>query len=136
MMAMFAWDEKFSVNVKELNDHHKKLIDLVNELHEGMKVGKSKQIMSSILKKLIEYTQFHFSTEEKYFTKYTYPEQKAHKSEHDKFVSKVLQFQQDFEKGNILASMDVMSFLKDWLVNHIQVSDKKYGPFLNEQGVK
>lgn len=135
-MTMFAWDEKYCVNVKELNDHHKKLIGLVNELHNGMKAGKGKEIMSTILKRLIDYTQFHFSTEEKYMTRYAYPEYQLHKSQHDQFVAKVLKFQQDFEKGNILASMDVMNFLKDWLVNHIQVSDKKYGPFLNEKGIK
>ncbi|MDA8212497.1 MAG: bacteriohemerythrin [Clostridia bacterium] len=135
-MAMFAWDEKYSVNVKEFNDHHKKLIDLINELHDGMKVGKGKEIMSTMLKKLIDYTQFHFSTEEKYLTRYAYPEYQLHKAQHDQFVNKVLKFQQDFEKGNILASMDVMNFLKDWLVNHILVIDKKYVPFLNEKGVK
>ena len=106
-MALFAWNDKFSVAIKELDDHHKKLIDLVNELHDGMKMGKSKLIMSSILKKLIDYTAFHFAAEEKLFEKYAYPQRNVHKSEHDAFVTKVLKFQQDFEKGNVMASIEV-----------------------------
>lgn len=135
-MAMVSWDDNFSVGVKELNDQHKKLIDLLNNLHDAMRVGKGKEILSTILKNLIDYTQVHFSAEEKYLVKYGYPDYAKHKTEHVQLVNKVLTFQKDFEKGNIMLSMEVVNFLKDWLSNHILIADKKYGPFLNQKGLK
>ncbi|KNZ69825.1 hemerythrin-like metal-binding protein [Thermincola ferriacetica] len=135
-MALMVWNDKFSVGVKELDDHHKTLVALVNELHDAMKVGKTKEIMDDILARLTDYTRFHFSAEEKYMTKYSYPQYTQHKLEHDKFTEKVLQFQKDLKDGKFAISMEIMTFLKDWLINHISGSDKKYGPFFNEHGLK
>jgi hemerythrin len=134
-MAFLPWDEKYSINVK-IDSQHKKLIDLINGLHDAMKVGKSKDVMSKILQGLIDYTDYHFSTEEKFMTKYSYPEYPQHKSEHERFVEKVLDFQKRFNAGSLTLSMEVLGFLKDWLSNHILVTDKKYGPFFNEKGFK
>lgn len=135
-MALISWDDDFSVGVRELDEQHKKLISLINDLHNAMKIGKGKEVLSPLLKSLVEYTQTHFSTEEKYFTRFGYPEQGRHQAEHQKFVGKVGAFQKDFDKGGALLSMDVMNFLKEWLAGHILGSDKRYGPFFNEKGLK
>lgn len=135
-MALMTWDEKFSVNVKEIDNQHKKLVDLVNELHGAMSVGKGKEALGKILQSLIDYAASHFATEEKYMTKFNYPDFPQHKAEHDKFVKQVLDFQQGFNSGKLALSTEVLQFLKDWLIKHIQGTDKKYGPVFNENGLQ
>lgn len=134
-MALIEWEEKFSVGIKELDNHHQKLVSMINELHEAMRVGKGKEIMDELVAKLIDYTKFHFQAEEKYMQKYNFPGYLHHKSEHEQFTKKVSDFQQSLNSGKTIVSMDVMSFLKNWLLNHITGTDKKYGPFLNEKGL-
>jgi hemerythrin-like metal-binding protein len=59
-----------------------------------------------------------------------------HKLEHKKFVGQVGEFKKLFDSGKAMLSMEVMSFLSDWLKNHIMKTDKQYGPFFNGKGVK
>ena len=92
--------------------------------------------MGKIVQELVGYTLTHFKTEEKYFDQFGYPETDSHKQEHSDFVKKVGEFKDDFETGKLGLSIPVMNFLSDWLRTHIKGSDKKYGPFFNEKGLK
>ena len=65
-----------------------------------------------------------------------YPEYIHHKCEHEQLTQTVLDFQSKFQKNEVGLTIEVMNFLKDWLCQHILGSDKKYGPFLNAQGVR
>lgn len=134
-MALMTWDDKFSVNVKEIDNQHKRLVEMLNELHSAMSVGKGKDALGKVLQSLIDYAASHFATEEKYMTKFNFPGYAQHKTEHDKFVKQVLDFQAGFNSGKLALSTEVLQFLKDWLVKHIQGTDKKYGPFFNEKGL-
>jgi len=109
---------------------------MINELHKAMKLKKSNSAMGSILDRLADYTVSHFATEEKLFAQYGYPEEKAHVELHRKLVAQVVDIQGKFKSGNAMISMELMSFLKDWLVTHIQGTDKKYSSFLIGKGVK
>ena len=133
---LFEWDQKYSVNVREIDQQHMKLFELINELHEAMRVGQGREVMSQTLQGLVDYTKYHFSTEERYMTLYGYPEYANHKSEHRVFVDKVLEFQREFESGSLLLSLEVMDFLKNWLSRHILVNDKKYAPLFNDKGLR
>lgn len=135
-MVLMEWTPNFSVGVTEIDEQHKKLVEMLNLLYDAMTQGKSKEVLSDILVGLIGYTGTHFGTEEKYFDQFNYPEKETHKSEHKKFVEKVTAFKSDFDSGNASVSIEIMNFLKDWLVNHIQGTDKRYSAFFNEHGLK
>ncbi len=135
-MAMFNWNDKYSVSVLEMDTQHKELINILNELYDAMSARKSNEILSSVITKLLNYTRKHFSAEELYMQKYSYPAYPTQKKEHDFFVSKIQNFQKDLNAGKLTLSLDVATFLKDWLVNHICVEDKKYGSFFNTKGLK
>lgn len=135
-MALFVWKEDYSVNVKEIDNQHKMLVGMLNELHEAMLTRKSKEIISGIIKSMVDYAGYHFSFEEKYMTKYKFPGYPAHKKEHDEFTGKVTDFQRKHQDGHLMLSMEVMNFLKDWLKNHIMGTDKKYSSFFNEKGLR
>jgi hemerythrin len=135
MMALISWSNALSVNIKELDDQHKCLIELVNNLHDAMKAGKGNAIIGPILSDLLSYTSFHFATEEKYFQQYAYPEFPRHKKEHDELTKKTKELNASYREGKLTITIEVMTFLKDWLSNHILVSDKKYSPFLCSRGL-
>ena len=135
-MAFLEWQDSFSVKIPSIDKQHQKLIAMINELMDAMKQGKGNAVLSDIIEKLADYTVVHFNTEETYFEKYGYPETEEHKKEHQDFVNKVLDFKQGFEAGKIGLSIEVMSFLKDWLKGHILGTDQKYSDFLVSKGVK
>lgn len=135
IMALITWSDKYSMNIKEIDEQHMKLVSMINELHDAMKQAKSKEVAVEIITRMAEYTAYHFSTEEKYMKKYKYPDYESHHSEHVKFIEQVSDFKKDYEAGKAGLSYDLLNFLKDWLVKHIQGSDKKYAPFFNENGL-
>jgi hemerythrin len=134
-MALITWNESFSVKVKQFDDQHKKLIDMVNELHDAMKVGKGKDVLEKILAGLIQYTVTHFANEERLMKQHNYPEYEQHKKEHNLLTLQVNDVQRKFREGGAVLSQSVLQFLKEWLQNHIQGTDKNYAPFLNGKGI-
>ena len=135
-MALLTWGPSYSVGVKEIDDQHKKLIEMLNKLHDAMRSGKAKEETKPILKGLISYTVTHFTAEEKYMEKAAYPELEQHQKIHKEFIDKVDVFYKDFEKGKATISISIMNFLMDWIRTHISGEDKKYTSALNEAGIK
>jgi len=134
-MALLQWNERLSVNIKEIDGQHKTLVDMVNRLHDSMKEGEGDKILMKIVDEMKRYAASHFATEERYLKEKQYPDYPAHKTEHENFVSKVVKVEKDLKEGKCAMSMDILNFLSNWLVNHIKGTDKKYGPFLNKAGI-
>jgi len=134
-MALLTWNVNYSVGNQEIDNQHQRLIVLINSLHEGMKIGKGKDILLAVLDELANYTIFHFANEEKLFELHQYPNKLKHKKEHSEMVAKVMSFKESYFNGNTLLSLEVMNFLRDWLINHIAKSDKDYSAFFITKGV-
>ena len=134
-MAIINWDSSLSVNIKTIDDQHKKLVGMVNSLHDSMKDGKAKEVMGNLLAELAAYTDYHFKTEEELFNKYNYAETTKHKAEHDTLRKEVAKLKQQYDNGEAIFTIELMYFLKDWLSKHIMGSDKQYSSFLNSKGV-
>lgn len=133
---MITWNDEMSVKVAEIDKQHQVLIKLINDLHEAMRVGQAKAVMGKLLEELVNYTVTHFAYEEKLFEKYNYPQKTTHQNEHIKLLNKVNEFKAEFDSGSKNLSLEMMNFLKDWLLNHIQKTDKQYSAFFNEKGIK
>src|SRR5450759_5110773 len=123
-MALIAWNEKFSVDVAEIDRQHKRLMNMINDLNEAANTGKGKDVVSQILDDLIIYTATHFKTEEKYFVQFKYPDSEAHKDEHAVCIKIVTKFARDFNdemQGEKLAALteEVIGFLGIWWKYHI-----------------
>jgi hemerythrin len=134
-MPLFTWDPTFSVGFNDWDDHHKRLFELINQLYEAMRLGKGSQELSIILSNLLDYTNFHFSSEEARFTQFGYPDKVKHVGEHQIFKDKIVEFRTQAASGQVGLTVKVASFLKDWLLNHIKIEDKKYGPFFKSKGL-
>ena len=129
------WSDNLSVQVKEIDQQHQKLIELINNLHEAMLQKQTKQVISKILDELAAYTVYHFQNEERYMEKFNYSGLLSHKIEHESFVNKVEEFQKNYEAGKLGLSMEIMAFLKDWVSNHIMGTDKKYSETFHQNGL-
>lgn len=134
-MALVNWDKSLSVEIKQFDQQHIVLFDLINELHNAMMTGKGKEVIGKTLQSLIDYTESHFKDEEKYFVKFSYPEKDKHVKEHTDFVKKVVDFKNDFEGGKLSLSIEVLNFLNEWLQKHIKVTDKRYSDFFHSKGL-
>jgi len=134
-MALFTWSDKYSVGVKDMDNQHKVLVDILNELYEAMQTNQSKEILGKTITKLVSYTKTHFANEERYMEKYNYPGLTEQKKSHIAFVDKITVFKNDYDAGKIAMSVSLTSFLKDWLLTHISGTDKKYGEFFNAKGL-
>lgn len=135
-MVLFEWNDNYLTNIKECDDQHKRLVGLINELHEKMKNGESKSYLEKILSELLDYTAYHFLTEESLFERYGYPEAERHIKEHEELTAKAKNFYEKFSKGETSIAISLSLFLKDWLINHTLYSDKKYGLFLMKENLE
>lgn len=134
-MGLMEWNASYSVNVKEIDEQHKKLISLLNKLYEAMREGKGKAILKDVLSELLAYTDNHFKYEEELFEKHGYTNKAPHLKEHENLKKKVIDLQKNFEKGNAVITLELLDFLMSWVENHILKVDKQYTPFLNSKGV-
>jgi hemerythrin len=126
-MALITWSVKYSVGVEEMDKQHRRLIDLLNLLHETMLAGKGKEIIGSVLEDLISYTLDHFSSEEQFMGEIHFPGLVTQRYEHASLRQKALDINSDFNAGKVSVTVDLLNFLKDWVNNHILESDMKYG---------
>jgi hemerythrin-like metal-binding protein len=129
-MSLITWNETLSVGVGRIDRQHKNLVGLLNALHNAMEAGKGKEILGEVLNELVDYTVYHFMTEEELFQKYRYPQYEKHKKEHEDLKKRVRELKDNFNKGAVVISIEVMHFLREWLKEHILESDKEAGIFL------
>jgi len=135
-MPLIPWNDELSVGVNSLDEQHKQLVAMINELNDAFEKGKSDEILAKVFDELAVYTIEHFGYEEELFARYGYSESQAHKKAHEVLIKQVQDLRQKLNDGEFMISLEVMLFLKDWLTNHIMKTDKAYAPFLIEKGAK
>jgi hemerythrin len=135
-MPNIIWNDSYSVGVRSLDEQHKRLVAMSNQLHEAMSAGKGREVVEPVLKEMFDYTRLHFTTEEKLLEKYNYPGLSDQKREHEAFIKKVAEMQTDLKVRNLTLSIEVSHFLRSWITNHIMGIDKQYTLFLNSKGEK
>lgn len=134
-MALFEWEPRYSVYINEFDNHHKKLLELLQKLHQSMLDGQGKIIVGEILDELKEYTVYHFNAEEQQMEKYGYPEFEAHKAQHNNLIEQLEDLIKSFKEGKSTITTDTYRFLNKWLTNHILSGDKQYTSFFKEKGL-
>ncbi|MBN2808514.1 MAG: bacteriohemerythrin [Deltaproteobacteria bacterium] len=132
---LMPWTSSFVNGVTEFDNQHHRLVDLVNELYKAMKSGRGNDVIDKVLDELVSYTATHFAAEEKLMVQHKYPDYDSHVRIHRELVATVVDFQKKFKAGEATLSLDLLEFLKDWLIGHIKGVDRKYGPFFNSKGV-
>ena len=134
---LVVWNDSFAVGFTPIDDQHKGLVSMINELVKGSREGDSvaDATLMEVFEKTVEYARTHFADEEKILTEVLYPELEAQKKQHQHFMFEVVNIVTDVESGKT-THIEMVKFLKTWLMHHIVESDKKYIPFLSKVGRK
>ena len=130
---MFEWNDSYSVGIASIDAQHQNLFRIAGELYAAMSAGRGKAATAQILERLVQYTVSHFAHEERLMRLYHYPGAATHKVEHDALTRQVKQFQAELQAGRASMSVQLLQFLKDWLVKHIQGSDLSFAPYLRSK---
>ena len=134
-MALFEWVSEMSVNIASIDEQHKRLVAMMNELVEAIESSERMATLDRILAEVVDYSMTHFALEEGYMIKHDYPGYAEHKKQHDAFAAKARELQQRESRKTISITMDTVNFLMEWLRVHVMGTDKLYAPFLNDKGV-
>ncbi|MBF0588405.1 MAG: bacteriohemerythrin [Magnetococcales bacterium] len=131
----FEWDDRLNTGLEQVDADHLYLVELINRFHQAMKDGADKQVVSAILNELTDYTVSHFQREEVYFDQHGYPDTASHKKIHREIVSTVQGLVNKYDEGEFSVGIELLAFIKVWLIEHILETDMKYVPFLKGKGV-
>jgi hemerythrin len=134
-IPIFQWREEYNTNIKAMDEDHRALFETANKLYEEIHSGRNQAVLGDTLNFLIDYTQEHFSQEEKLMEDYDFPDYEIHIKHHVRLIQGVQELKSKYAAGAARMDMSIINFLKDWIINHILTEDRKYGPYLNDKGV-
>jgi len=133
---LVKWNDRYATRIPIVDQQHRRLLDLINQLYLSMKGGGDKETVKQAVDQLVDYTRTHFSMEENLLREHGYPDFASHKQVHDRFVDEVLNYREKIRGGTRLAAADIFNFLKGWLISHIEQQDRDgYAPFLRTKGI-
>ena len=135
MDNLLTWNDSLSTGFDEVDLQHKKLISVINDVHTAMNAPKQTYAtgMSKALKKLTDYTFYHFDEEEKFMRTHDYPELDAHRKEHQSFIEQVNRQIQTLSQADPEDGYRFYRFLGSWLLNHIAKSDQAWAAFISDK---
>lgn len=132
-MSFVDWTTAYTVNDAMLDEQHRKLFKIINDLHEAMFSKKGREYVSTTIRELVEYTKTHFAEEERQMQAHSYPGLAEHKLAHQKLIKTVVDIEQRYHQTHESMGGDVIGFLvSDWLIKHILSMDKQYAPFMKK----
>ena len=133
-----SWDKKLSTGIDMLDNQHKKLVAMTNQLYRAcIRGGDSRDaVFKETMSQMVEYVRKHFATEQELFVRVKYPKAAEHKLEHDNLIKKILDTAKDYADDRNSAANEFVRSLKDWIVSHIGHSDRLYGIYVAEQKKK
>ena len=132
---LIQWSDQFSVNIQEIDEQHKVLVDLLNQLHHAIREHHGRATSREILNRLAEYTRTHFLLEESLMRLTHYPGFDIHKKQHQELMQQVDTLQQKVDKEKVAISFELLHFLRNWLIQHINDSDKRFGRHFQKAGL-
>jgi hemerythrin len=134
-MAILEWEARFELGMKSFDADHRYLVDLLNQIYDEINNNYDSthhEVLEAVTEKLIDYANYHFAAEENLMAHYEYPGRLLHREEHIKFCSMVVEFQNELSAGKHDFSLDVVSFLGNWLFDHILTTDFAYSHFIGQ----
>ena len=134
-MDYFQWSDELSVGNSLIDQDHKELVNLVNELHQAVQDGKSNETLGRILQALFTYTQEHFQREELLMEHINYVDKEAHLDQHKKLIDQVVVLQDAFDRGRVEVANNTAELLRYWLTHHIMRTDKKLSVAIAASGL-
>jgi hemerythrin len=134
-MIPVQWTPEMSLGIPEIDEQHKKLFATMLSLQNAISADRAAEVLSAIFNELYDYTNTHFTLEESYFLEFDYDQTATHTAAHRYFSAELdAKFKRIGDDPHSV-SVDLISFLENWLANHIMIMDKRYESFFKEHGV-
>jgi len=129
--SIVTWSDSLLVGIEFLDNQHKHLVELTNELYRACMLGGNTldDVFKATMRRMADYVRLHFATEQKLFKLISYPDSLEHKKEHDTLVFRVIKTLKEYEGDKNFIPLDFVQFLKDWIIDHVAKSDQKYAAF-------
>ena len=127
---MIQWNAGFEVGYGLIDSQHRRLVEILNVVMDGLKKPTGDTATQTALKGLVDYTRTHFSAEDKLMVEHNYPDIAVHRKQHSDLIAKVDALLEDVKAGKQLVGPKTVMFLQNWLVDHILKTDKKLATFL------
>ena len=133
---MIEWSNEYSVGVSVMDEEHKGFIGIINKVIDAKQRNYSQEEVEEILSKLVKFAKEHFKNEEAYMSKFEYPDYLLHYNEHLNFSLHMIIYNNQVINGEYKIMDEVYKYLQEWLVHHIQKTDKKYTKCFNKNGLR
>ena len=130
------WNESFNIGVEIIDGQHKSLVSHFNKLQSSIAKGQASEEIGNILKFLVDYTKYHFKSEEELMARIKYPDIKTQKRDHQEFVNSVVNYLVKLKKGIPVNTFNMIHFLINWITKHIMKEDRKIADFIRENNVQ
>ena len=129
------WTAQLALGIESIDQQHRKIVDMINELHAAMLGGRANLEVWGILIRLNDYTEQHFAYEEQLFSEHGYPGEAEHKADHDRLIGQLKVLEEKAQRGSLVIGRELFWFLNTWLREHILHSDRQYVELLRARGV-
>jgi len=134
-MPTIVWNNQWNIGIASIDADHQALVQLLNDLHNAIADNHSQTIMGRVVASLVDYTQNHFRREEGLMDQHHYWGASSQKAQHREFLAKITDVQRRFHQADDQRlGIEVLNFLRNWLIDHILQEDKPLGVFLKEKG--
>ena len=129
---LFHWKDEYGVGLLEIDQQHRLLINLINDLYVAIHENKSTEATADFLTRLKEYTLMHFATEKEIMIGNNYPGLDDHLSQHKEMILKLAEVESKHVYGKLGLCSELIIFLREWLTKHICESDKALAEYINK----
>lgn len=136
-MAYVEWTPDFSVDDEDMDSEHKQWLSILNTLFDALNNGEDRYVIKDVIDRMVTYSKYHLTNEEALLEDINYPQLEIHRQKHDELIGKLNRIKEQFNSGtNFKLTVDAIKLLKEWLVNHILVTDKKYANYMKARVIE
>ncbi|MCC6524869.1 MAG: hemerythrin family protein [Polyangiaceae bacterium] len=129
-MSLIPWDERYLVRVPEIDEQHRRLVGMINDFYDAVAAGTAHAAVGELLRGMVEYTKYHFTTEERLMRLHAAPDMAAHLAAHRHFTAKANDVAARHARGALVVSLEITNFLRSGLTDHILTMYKDLGAFI------
>jgi hemerythrin len=130
------WRDEYSVGIASIDDDHKRLLNLINQLQTAVHYQTGSRFEQEALDALVDYTRGHFRREEELMELHDYPDLEAHRAEHQRMIHRVEDMLERYRANPQSGLEQAVQYLKHWLIHHINGTDQAYSAYLRDRGVR
>lgn len=128
---MIEWQERYAVGVAVIDGQHREMLELVNRLLQGLRDGREREALVETLRELVRATEHNIATEERLMQEHGLSPV-HHADAHTRLLEAIRRFDLRLDPQGLAASA---SWLREWLLGHIDEDDRPFAEQLRARGV-